>query len=221
MSENPQTGKPNEERTIGGLTSGERTTKEFTSGEPTTKELTSQRVVDTALTEALQAMGPQRRWAEPLARALGCGCPDEVFQSVRFLEAPLEPPGLNVEIGHKLLLGLAPGLLPRSSTHGTPHRVLDTDRGQATLPKLRETLRSLLVRGRDLRDREGLNRFRLVLLVDSSAKEVSEASIQTLDTSLREGPGLRALLESDEKLHLHVMDQGALRLELGGALNGH
>jgi hypothetical protein len=80
--------------------------------------------------------------------ALGCGCPDEVFDdvvigvpSVHVATPPL--PVLEMVIGRRLLVTLVP---------------------TEVLVDVELEARALLARGRATRDREGLNRCRLVLV---------------------------------------------------------
>lgn len=104
---------------------------------------------------------------------LGCSCPVEVFRSIRIDDNPpafsaLLPARL-LRIGGRLLL-----LLLEASA-------------QDELP-----LEQLVARGRQLRDQEGCNRFRLVVTAPLAMHPSLAARFAALD-------GL------DEGLHLHVI----------------
>ena len=104
---------------------------------------------------------------------LGCQCEEAVFQAIQIHTGPGLPAGVAVEwrIGGRLLIWLAPvpGLdLPR-----------------------------LVQAGRQVRDRDGFNRWRLV-----SAPDLDPAALE------------RAFLDlagDDRRLHLHLLDPGAFR----------
>jgi hypothetical protein len=107
---------------------------------------------------------------------LGCQCEDEVFkQTVIGAPAifPEDNPGwdLQILIGFRLLISLVPVLKLRS---------------------LDEDIRKMLQSGKNMRDRHGLNRFRLVLLgqLEKELYESCQKKAQQLD----------------EKIHLHVIE---------------
>ncbi|MBN2497237.1 MAG: hypothetical protein JXR96_21775 [Deltaproteobacteria bacterium] len=116
------------------------------------------------------ALGPERGWVERMCRGLGCGCPDEVFESIRLRTAELDGAELLVEVGARLLVALVDAA--------------DAPRAEA-----------LLERGRALRDREGLNRFRLVLVGQIAAARLAE---------------LERAVQADDRLHVHAIDAARL-----------
>jgi len=77
---------------------------------------------------------------------LGCDCPEEVFSDIRIEPPPRGFDGLSVDllvrIGGRLLVAVC------------------TTAGQAVVMK---KLHPLLLAGKGLRDRDGFNRFRLVI----------------------------------------------------------
>ena len=79
----------------------------------------------------------KRPFVEALARQLGCGCPDEVFESIRSFVAPA-PVVWSVVIGERLVLCIM--------------NASDVDQAPLVLERLRAH-----------RDRLGLNRVRLIL----------------------------------------------------------
>ncbi len=110
-------------------------------------------------------------------QTLGCGCPEEVFQSVQCnrLNSLAWVKGRRVNIGNRLLVYLV-------STQGA-------------LPTPTE-LAELLEAGRNDRDSHGFNRFRLALFSDDVQRGLPEP--QSL---------IRKLYPSDEKIHLHILDR--------------
>ena len=114
--------------------------------------------------------------------ALGCTCPDEVFQSVRIRNPQTAFTGLSqaslIDIGGRLLV-----------------LVIETDHWE-TLPA---RLATLLAQGRRLRDAEGFNRFRLVIATPEVAAAQAALTAQ-----------FTALANRDERLHLHVLSPGQL-----------
>lgn len=111
---------------------------------------------------------------------LGCGCPAAVFRSVTLEDNPPDfadlAPARLIRIGGRLLVLL-----------------LET-RGQDALAL---PLEQLFVRGRQLRDAEGCNRFRLVVAAPAAVHQSLADRFSGLD-------GL------DERLHLHVVTSGQL-----------
>ena len=119
---------------------------------------------------------------------LGCGCPAAVFQSVTLEDNPsafadLVPARL-IRIGGRLLVLL-----------------LDVrEREAAALP-----LEQLFARGRQLRDSQGYNRFRLVVAAPASVHRPLAQRFTGLDLP-------------DERLHLHVVSAGQLPPALAAPL---
>ncbi len=108
---------------------------------------------------------------------LGCACPDHVFERIEFLPASFGFAGLPgdhlIAVGNRLLL-----LVVSSSTW---QEVLDQ-------------LEGLCTSGRQLRDAQGFNRFRLVVAVPKVA--VAWAALA--------GP-FDAAVDHDDRMHLHVI----------------
>ena len=119
---------------------------------------------------------PQQQAIETLVRTtLACGCPDEVFQQIEEGRLAEHPDVRWLLIGGRLLIYLWQ---------------LD-DRNPASM------MQTLLKQGRAQRDRQQLNRFRLILLSD-------DVDIQTgLQSRWATLPG------HDEKTHLHVLPPAA------------
>jgi hypothetical protein len=112
--------------------------------------------------------------------ALQCGCPDSVFDDVRIGLPSLYDThgvdgGLELLVGRRLLVAVVPLGHVRNP---------DTD------------IPSILQKGRDVRDAQGLNRYRLVLVgvTDTTERKKLEALSATLD----------------ERLHLHLLDEDQL-----------
>lgn len=106
---------------------------------------------------------------------LGCGCGSEVFESIEFSPETFGrdlPTGKRILIGGRLLIYLVPWS------------------GGAASARLQELMR----RGRDERDRNGYNRFRLVLAADRP-EELREPAAGMF----------ASLAGGDEKLHIHVL----------------
>lgn len=117
----------------------------------------------------------QRHLIESFARdTLGCGCPAEVFDRIeldRFLGAfDSLPVTGTIAIGGRLLVLLCTQRVDVASVL----RILD--------------------RGRQIRDREGLNRVRCVV---ARSAWVGEGEPQSIDTG-------------DERLHVHLVDDARL-----------
>jgi hypothetical protein len=115
---------------------------------------------------------------------LGCTCPDAIFERVKMREGPPLPSGGKVRriaIGGRLLIYLVEGV-----------SFDDVNRG------IQAWTRS----GRIDRDDAGMNRFRLVIGLDG--------------LSTRDAGGIRdafasACAESDDRMHLHIVDSDAIR----------
>ncbi len=113
---------------------------------------------------------------------LGCGCPEEVFEAVQVFEPPRHLDGLPgdylMEIGHRLLILVV---------HTTPWETV------------LQHLPALVDSGRDMREAQGLNRFRLVV-----------ASADTKTARHRLSRRFAALAGGDARLHLHVIAPSGL-----------
>ena len=113
---------------------------------------------------------------------LGCGCPDEVFHNISVEKDPASFAGLPVDylvrIGGRLMIGVTPEL--------------HSDEAASQLQRLLET-------GRDLRDREGFNRFRLVFISDDPANMQ-----KSIEMNLTGFSGL------DDRIHVHAVRPGSL-----------
>lgn len=107
---------------------------------------------------------------------LGCGCGSEVFERIDVSDDSFDGAcgrGKRILIGNRLLIYLA------------PWDGRDDLAGHAA---------SLMRRGKEERDKNGYNRFRLVLAADSPV-EVSEQADGLL----------KSFVGNDEKLHFHVL----------------
>ena len=113
---------------------------------------------------------------------LGCGCPDEVLQDIRIEADPYSFAGQPIDylmrVGGRLLVAISMSFRWAVVT------------GQ---------LRRLLETGKNLRDQEGFNRFRLV--ITSNEPENVTAALQ------EQFVGLTGM---DNKVHLHVVRPSAL-----------
>ena len=107
---------------------------------------------------------------------LGCSCPDEVFDTIRKSSYVELEPGLSAdcvyEIGNRLLIFIIHVKNPESL--------------ESNLPKF-------IKHGKTWRDDEGLNRFRLVILIDNS-KAVEKKAKKIF----------AKYAKKDKKLHLHL-----------------
>ena len=108
---------------------------------------------------------------------LGCACPDHVFEHIAILEASARFAGLPgdylIEVGNRLLL-----LVIRS----------------ASWREVAAQLKRLFMRGRELRDSQGFNRFRLVVAVPEVAA-AQAALAECFDLAV----------DHDDRMHLHVI----------------
>jgi hypothetical protein len=109
--------------------------------------------------------------------ALGCACPPAVFENIRLETDPAGFPGIPgarlLAIGGRLLVLLVDG---RAAGMTAP------------------LVSALLLRGRELRDSGGFNRFRLVIVAPQEGAARKPAAIDP-DSVDRE----------DERLHLHMI----------------
>ena len=114
---------------------------------------------------------------------LGCGCPDEVFSFIQIKKKPDVFRGLPIDylvtIGDRLLVGIC---LSESLDSG-----------------LGEGIKKSLAAGKQLRDRAGFNRFRLVATsdeADSIAPAIEEQ--------------FKGLTGLDDRVHLHVVEASVI-----------
>ena len=112
---------------------------------------------------------------------LGCGCPDEVFSSIRVVHNPAAFNGLPVdylvEIGNRLLIAVIT---------------------QQDWLNINDTIEQIIDVGRLYRDSNAFNRFRLVI-VTSSDDDMSSVQ-QAFDS----------ITGKDEKIHLHLIELSEL-----------
>lgn len=113
---------------------------------------------------------------ELVREKLGCGCPDDVFESVivgipSIFEEQSPPIFAEILVGRKLLLALV-------------------ERG--SLSDLEKDIESILLNGRKRRDRHGLHRFRLVIVGECDKTAFAEVS--------------RTEARIDERIHVHLLD---------------
>lgn len=127
--------------------------------------------------DRLGRLEPGGAWPRRLARLLGCECPEEVFSQIRIMDLSEQGITFAVEIGNRLLIGIE------------PMRGGDPDEERAGIAVM-------LDNGRRVRDREGNNRFRLVILVEDG-------------TPLQNDPPVLP----DDRVHLHFLSPQTL-LEL-------
>ncbi|MGB5178832.1 MAG: hypothetical protein WBP44_08910 [Gammaproteobacteria bacterium] len=106
---------------------------------------------------------------------LGCSCPEEVFNKIDYQKEIDGFPGRKVNVGDRLLI-----------------YIITIDRKS----NIQGNINSALERGVVERDKEGFNRFRLVL-VASRPDELRSSAENAFDSS-----GY-----TDEKTHLHVVNE--------------
>ena len=118
-----------------------------------------------------------------IRHTLGCGCPDEVFEHIRidmlpevFLGLPVD---YMIDVGGRLLVAVC---------------------ASADWRQVQQSLTGILRRAREYRDRNGFNRFRLVVAAED-ADEARAVLQSVFDDAVSDG---------DEKMHLHVLKQAAL-----------
>ena len=109
---------------------------------------------------------------------LGCGCPEGVFEDIELKMGPFElagiPVTLSIKVGGRLLIYI----ISSEDLH------IGSD-----------NLEDLIQKGKETRDREGLNRFRLVV-----ASRSAGADWKAL------GPAFHDIQNLDDRIHLHVID---------------
>ena len=114
---------------------------------------------------------------------LGCGCPDEVFSFIQIKKKPDVFRGLPIDylvtIGDRLLVAIC---LSESLNNG-----------------MGADIKESLAAGKQLRDRAGFNRFRLVV-----ASEDADSIVPTIQEQFS---GLTGL---DDRVHLHVVRPSVL-----------
>jgi hypothetical protein len=112
-----------------------------------------------------------------IKEGLGCGCPDEVFSYIHVERKPDAFQGLPIDylitIGDRLLVAICVSVMLSD--------------------ELGVDIRKSLVVGRELRDRKGFNRFRLVV---TSEEADMAAAIQNQ---------LAGITRLDDNVHLHVV----------------
>jgi hypothetical protein len=111
---------------------------------------------------------------------LGCGCPEDAFKSIDVRR--------NVRVNNFIVLDTAIVI-------GNRLLIYIAEAGSAGC--IEEHIPVLIRCGRQEREEKGLNRFRLVLVADTT-DEVRQ-------TAERQFEGLRG---NDEKIHLHVIKNG-------------
>jgi hypothetical protein len=121
----------------------------------------------------IKRMGENRAFFENLLRTLGCECPPEVFTRIQFRDLSEHGLELACEIGGRLLVAFVPPM--------------DSDE-----------LLTLLERGRKVRDKEKLNRFRLIVV---GSKNRSPGEIDALSLILR---------RMDNRLHVHFLEENQI-----------
>jgi hypothetical protein len=109
---------------------------------------------------------------------LGCSCPEEVFNKIDYQRKRAPFPERKVTVGGRLLIYF-----------------IDMDRES----NIQEDVESALWRGVEERDKEGLNRFRLVLVASRPEKIYSQAEHVFNDAEY-----------TDEKTHLHVVSKNCV-----------
>ncbi len=118
-----------------------------------------------------------------IRHTLGCGCPDEVFEHIRIDMLPEVFIGLPVDymidVGGRLLVAVC---------------------ASADWRQVQQSLTGIVRRAREYRDRNGINRFRLVVAAED-ADEARAVLQSVFDDAVSDG---------DEKMHLHVLKQAAL-----------
>jgi len=124
---------------------------------------------------------------------LGCACPEQVFEHIEILSASARFAGLPgdylIAVGNRLLL-----------------LVISSSSWREVLQQLER----LCVRGRELRDALGFNRFRLVVGVPELTA-ARAALVEHFD----------AAVDHDERMHLHVIHAEVLAAHgLGGEAKG-
>ena len=106
---------------------------------------------------------------------LGCSCPEEVFNKIDYQKESDGFPGRTINVGDRLLIYII--IMDKRSN-------------------IQRVINSALEKGVEERDKKGLNRFRLVLVV-SHPDELRSLAEHAFDNS-----GY-----ADEKAHLHIVNE--------------
>lgn len=121
--------------------------------------------------------GTDRAGIERFVRGtLGCGCPDEVFQSIaisRLPAVPGRPPVAQVLVGSRLLIHVV---------------------SPPTAASANGWLEQLAANGRATRDRHGYHRFRLVVAATGGAAPAADLEARFARVAV-----------GDDRMHLHVI----------------
>jgi hypothetical protein len=123
-------------------------------------------------------IAPEKSWVEALTRRMGCECPDDVFEEIRVRDLSAQGLDYSLEIGRRLLVGLMPAE--------------KVNQAEATLRQ-----------GHGIRNREGLNRFRLVLV-----GRVADVDLRRLE---------RVASNLDDRIHVHVLSEESLSELVAGS----
>lgn len=114
---------------------------------------------------------------------LGCGCPDEVFERIHIDTQPEVfnglPIGYLIDIGGRLLVAVC---------------------ATADWRQLQQRLADIVCRAGEYRDRNGYNRFRLVVAAEDT-REAQAVLQPEFDAVIADG---------DDRMHLHVLTPAAL-----------
>jgi hypothetical protein len=117
---------------------------------------------------------------------LGCGCPDGVFERIRIDTQPEVFNGLPIDymidIGGRLLVAVCT---------------------TADWRQLQQALADIVRRAGEYRDRNGFNRFRLVVAAEDT--RTAQAALQAQFESV--------IAHGDEKIHLHVLAPAAMPMQ--------
>lgn len=121
--------------------------------------------------------GTDRSGIERFVRGtLGCGCPDEVFQSIAIRRLPAtadRPPVVELLVGSRLLIHVV---------------------APPTAASANGWLEQLAANGRATRDRHGYNRFRLVVAASGGAAPAADLEARFARAAV-----------GDDRMHLHVI----------------
>lgn len=126
-------------------------------------------------------MNRQLRIKQFVQQALGCTCPDKVFEQIedRRVSSPVSPHNRSITIGGRLLVYI--------------WEVEDVE-------QFKEKFLAMLAAGLKERDETGLNRFRAVLAVaDNNTGIASEAAFHFAEFGGR-----------DDRIHFHVIPRDVL-----------
>ena len=107
---------------------------------------------------------------------LGCACPEEVFDNIECQDGSGDLWQKKINVGNRLLVYIVTVINP---------------------PQMRHIIYEGLKQGVEERDRKGLNRFRLAVVV-ANPEEVRVLAEKAFESSE----------DADEKTHLHLMAPG-------------